>query len=366
MTSDKKPSKILFLSVATLVLLGILILASVSAVFSIERFGKSSYLLEHQFLRGFLLGLLGAIIAFFMPLEKIKKLSPWFFVICLVLLGILAFSKIGMKIFGAVSWLKIGELSFQPSEFLKPALIVYLAAWLAKDELFKKSIKVKPLLPFLLILGVVAALLIAQPDVGTFGVIALIAAAMFFIAKTPLWQNFSLWGLGAVSFIALVKLAPYRFDRWLVFLNPGLDPMGKSYQIGQSLIAIGSGGATGLGLGLSRQKFGFLPQTIGDAIFPVFAEETGFLGSVILIGVILFFVWCGFSVCAKIKDRFSQIAGSGICIWIGLQALINIGSMTGLLPVTGVPLPLVSYGGSHLAAELIGLGILMNIAKKAT
>ncbi len=358
MINDKKLSKALFLSIATLVLFGILILASVSAVFSIERFGKSSYLFEHQFLRGFLLGLFGAIIAFFMPLEKIKKLGPWFFVVCLVLLGILAFSKIGLKVFGATSWLKLGALSFQPSEFLKPAFIVYLAAWLAKDEFSKKK-----LLPFLLILGLIAVLLIIQPDVGTLGVIALIAAAMFFIAKTPLWQNFFLWGLGIGSFMALVKLAPYRFDRWLVFLNPGLDPMGKSYQISQSMIAIGSGGATGLGLGLSRQKFGFLPQTIGDAIFPVFAEEAGFVGTFILIAVFIFFLWCGFSVCAKAKDKFSQIAGSGICIWIGLQALINIGSMTGLLPLTGVPLPLISYGGSHLAAELVGLGILMNIAK---
>lgn len=372
MKITKSPFKILLLAAILLISMGILILASVSAVFSIEKYGRASYLLEHQLLYGLLLGIVGGLIAFFTPLTEIKKLSFWFFAIGILSLAVLLIlPEIGLEAFGSGSWLRLGGLSIQPSELFKVAFILYLAAWFSREEsvsskVLKKSESssfFKPLVPFLTILGLISFLLIIQPDVGTLSIIAIIAAGMFFLAGTPLWQNVVFWIFAAGFLALLIKIARYRLERWLVFLNPGLDPMGAGYQLKQSLITIGSGGLLGLGLGLSRQKFGFLPETIGDSIFPVFAEETGFIGVIALVMVFLLFVWQGFLVSRQSKDKFSQLAGTGICIWIGFQALINICSMVGIMPLTGVPLPFVSYGGSHLLSEMIGLGVLLNIAK---
>ncbi|MBI4359188.1 MAG: cell division protein FtsW [Candidatus Nealsonbacteria bacterium] len=372
MKTFKKPDSILLVASLTLVLLGVLILASVSAVFSIERFGKPDYLLNHQLLYGLAPGLFLGLIAFLIPLEKIKKISPWIFVFNLFFLVLLISSRLGLNLVGASRWIGLGPVNFQPSEFLKISLILYLAAWLTRPESSSAAPKVakkpwdklSPGLPFLFILGLVTLLLAPQPDVGTLSVVASIALVVFFLSGTPWWQNASLWLLGAAALAFLIKIAPYRLNRWLVFLNPDLDPMGRGYQLKQALIAIGSGGFLGLGLGLSRQKFGFLPQTIGDAIFPVFAEEAGFLGALILISVLLIFVWQGFRVSRLNKDKFSQLVGAGLSFWIGFQALTNISSLAGLLPLTGVPLPFVSYGGSHLVAELIGVGILLNISRE--
>ena len=371
MKTFKKPDPILLAASLILVLLGVLILASVSAVFSMEKTGQPNYLLNHQLLYGLLPGLILGLMAFFFPLEKLKNISFWLFVLNLFFLGLLVSSRIGLNLMGASRWISLGPITFQPSEFLKISLILYLAAWLTKQEVVSRAngksrffAQLNPLLPFLLILGVVTLLLALQPDIGTLAIIALMATVMFFLSGAPWWQNISIWVSGATIFAFLIKIAPYRLNRWLVFLNPDLDPMGRGYQLKQSLIAIGSGGFFGLGLGLSRQKFGFLPQTIGDAIFSVWAEEAGFFGAAILILVFLIFIWQGFRVSRLSKDKFSQLIGAGISFWIGFQALANIFSMTGLSPLTGVPLPFVSYGGSHLTAELIGIGLLLNISKE--
>jgi cell division protein FtsW len=372
MKTFKKPDSILFLTITLLLGLGILILGSVSPVFSMERFKNPNYLLNHQLLFGFLPGLFLGVIAFFVPIEKIKKFAFWFFLINIFLLGLLFISKTGLKFLGAIRWLDLGLFAFQPSEFLKLTFILYLSAWFAKkDQDAKNKIKrnwrerVGFLLPFLAIIGVIAVFLTLQPDIGTLGIVAITGLAMFFLAGTPLWQTILAVFTGVAALGLLIKMAPYRLSRLLIFLNPGADPTGQGYQISQALIAIGSGGIFGVGLGLSRQKFGFLPQTIGDAIFPVFAEETGFVGAVILISLFLIFLWRGLQIAFRTKDRFSQIVAIGISAWIGSQALINICSMTGLAPLTGVPLPFVSYGGSHLVTEMIGLGILLNISKQA-
>ena len=370
MRNFKKPEYILFLASLTLILLGVLILANVSAVYSMEKFGEPNYLLKHQILYGLLPGLALGIAGFLVPLELIKKYAFWLFFTNLLFLGLLAVSKIGLNFFGASRWINLGPIVFQPSEFLKLSLIVYLGAWLANQDFSSKSAlkkrffaRFKPLVPFLMIVGIIAVLLALQPNIGTLGIILLIASVMFFLSGTPFWQNLSIWASGIAMLGLLIKIAPYRLNRWLVFINPDLDPMGRGYQLKQSLISIGSGGILGLGLGMSRQKFGFLPQTIGDAIFPVFAEETGFIGGIILVGLFLIFLWQGFKIARLSRDRFSQLLGIGISFWIGFQALINICSMTGLFPLTGVPLPFISYGGSHLVSELAGLGILLNISK---
>ena len=170
--------------------------------------------------------------------------------------------------------------------------------------------------------------------------------------------------LVAGSLIALIKIAPYRAERMLVFFQPGIDPLGIGFQAKQALIAVGSGGIAGVGLGMGIQKFGFLPQPISDSIFAIFAEETGFIGALALIFLFLMFLWRGFRIAKKTQNKFFQLTAIGITSWIIVQAFVNIGSMIGLLPITGIPLPFISYGGSHLIAELVGIGILLNISKQ--
>lgn len=371
MKSFKKPDSVLLASIILLLGLGLVILGSVSPVYSMERFNDANYLMSHQILLGLLPGLVSGIFFFFLPLEKLKKISFFIFLTAVFLLSLLFLSKFGLKFLGASRWLNVGGLfTFQPAEFLKLAFIIYLAAWLSRKtsseaEKPKKVwlSKLGLLAPFLVICGLIAILLALQPDVGTLGIVSFIGLAMFFMAGTPLWQTGSIILLGLAGLGLLIKIAPYRLSRLLIFLNPGADPTGQGYQISQALIAVGSGGFLGVGLGLSRQKFGFLPQTIGDAIFPVFAEEAGFLGAAILVLLFLIFLWRGLKTAFLAKDSFSRLLAVGIASWIGGQALINIGSMTGLLPLTGVPLPLVSYGGSHLAVEMASLGILLNVSK---
>jgi cell division protein FtsW len=275
---------------------------------------------------------------------------------------------------GASRWLNLGVFTFQPSELLKLTFILYLAVWLARPSFAKQNLGgsntknriSQTFIPFLIVLGVIAILLILQPDISTLGVIGLSALALYFIAATPVWQTFLIVLAGIGGLIALIKYEPYRFNRLLVFLKPETDPMGIGYQIKQALIAVGSGGVMGVGLGMSHQKFGFLPQSIGDSIFAIFAEETGFVGALILISLFLIFAWRGFKIAKDSKDKFHQLLVTGITFWITLQAFINIGSMVGILPLTGIPLPFISYGGTALVNELIAMGILLNISKQTS
>lgn len=368
MVSFKKPNLILCLTALTWLSLGFLVLGSVSATLSIEKFGDPAYLLRHQFFYGLLPGLALCFFFFFLPREILKKISLWFFLATLFLAGLLLVSKIGLKFLGASRWLNLGVVVFQPAELLKLSSILYLSSWFAghkpTEKIKSRFGRLMPLLPLLLIASIITVLLAAQPDIGTLSIVLLTAAAIFFLAPTPLWQNFLLWASGAAGLALLIRLAPYRLNRLMIFLHPDIDPMGQGYQLKQSLIAIGAGGLLGVGPGLSEQKFGFLPETIGDAIFPVFAEEWGFLGTALLVSLILIFIWQGLRVSRLARDEFSRLVAAGISLWIGLQALVNICSMSGLLPLIGVPLPFVSYGGSHLVAELTGLGILLNISKE--
>jgi len=207
-------------------------------------------------------------------------------------------------------------------------------------------------------------LLIKQPDISTLGIIGSTALVMYFVASTPIWQTFSVFLIAVSGLVILIKLAPYRFNRLLVFLEPMTDPMGIGYQIKQALIAIGSGGILGVGLGMSRQKFGFLPQSIGDSIFAIFGEETGFIGAIILISLFSILAWRGFITARNSPDKFSQLLSAGITFWITIQAFINIGSTIGILPLSGIPLPFISYGGTALINELVAMGLLLNVSKQ--
>jgi len=367
---------LLFGIILVLIFSGILILASVSASFSLQTFGTTYYFLSHQFFVGLLPGLLVGLTLFLLPLTMLKKWSLPALIFSILLLLLTFLPIIGVES-GAHRWIFLGPFSFQPSELLKLTFIIYLAALLAnkipkRGEFHQKkkwSVKSllegkEALLPFAVVTGVISFLLIAQPDISTLGVIGLTGIIMYFVSGTPWWHTPFMIGGGIATLLVLIQMAPYRFSRIKVFLDPSLDPLGQGYQMKQALIGIGSGGLTGIGLGLSFQKFGFLPEPISDSIFAVVAEELGFIGATFLVLLFLLFAWRSFSLARRIEDPFAKIATIGIASWITLQAFINMGSITGLLPLTGIPLPFISYGGSALAVELIAMGILLKMTRQ--
>lgn len=369
MTSKKshRPDYFLAIIVAALLFLGVLILAGVSAISSQEKFGNASYYLFHQIAYGIGVGILLGFVAFKISLSWLRKWGWLLLLINLVLMTLVFIPKLGIVSGGAPRWINLGFFTFQPSETLKLTFILYLSAWLASRGRNSSKEKRKDwkitLFPFLLILGIITFLLIRQSDVSTLGVIIVVGSLVYFLANTPLLHSVLIFSIIAGGFFALIKFSPYRVQRVLVFLGSEIDPMGMGYQIKQALIAIGSGGIFGLGLGMSGQKFGFLPQTMSDSIFAIFAEEAGFVGALILVVLFLLFLWRGFRIAKKSRDKFSRLLALGITSWICIQAFINTGAMTGILPLTGIPLPFISYGGSHIVAELIGIGILLNISK---
>jgi cell division protein FtsW len=364
----KQPDYALLGVIGLLLAAGLLILASVSAPFSYQKFDNTYYFLKHQITHGLLPGLILGFLAFKINLSLIKKWSPLFLLGNLILMALVFVPHIGLEIDGASRWISLGPISLQPSETLKVAFFLYLAAWLANRTPGEKTPKEKKLnqtfLVFSAIVGFIAVALISQPDVSTFGLICFVALIMYFANNTPIWHSLSMIALGFGALAFLVKLAPYRMNRVTVFFNPEADPMGIGYQLKQSLIAIGSGGATGAGFGLGVQKLGLLPQPIADSIFAVFSEETGFVGSLFLLSLFLLFLWRGFKIAKEAENRFEQLLALGITSWITLQAFINIGAMMGLFPLTGIPLPFVSYGGTALITVLVGAGLLLNISQK--
>ncbi|MFH1180924.1 MAG: putative lipid II flippase FtsW [bacterium] len=367
----KKPDYVFLGIVIALVFLGIIILTSASAPFSLKNFDTPYYFLNHQIIFGLLPGAVLAFCVYKMDLQKIKKIAPVLFLINLTLLGIIFLPGIGAESGGASRWIKMGPISFQPAEFLKLTFILYLASWLAnKTERTGKFLKnednsTQTFIVFLAILGLISLFLALQPDVSTLAILAATAGIMYFLNQTPLRHSGLALLAGAGSLAALVKFAPYRINRLLIFLNRNIDPSGHGYQIDQSLIAVGSGGVWGRGFGMSGQKLGFLPQSISDTIFAVFAEETGFAGGVILVLLLALFLWFGFRIAKKSRNKFAKLAAIGITSWISIQGFVNIGAMIGILPIAGIPLPFVSYGGSALITEMIGAGLLLNISKSS-
>ncbi|MCX6765045.1 MAG: FtsW/RodA/SpoVE family cell cycle protein, partial [Candidatus Nealsonbacteria bacterium] len=273
---------------------------------------------------------------------------------------------IGVVSGGALRWLNVGFTTVQPSEILKLSFIIYLATWLDSKLKEKKQFhdSKKTFIPFICILGFIFVLFYLQSNASTLILIFSIALSMYFLSSTPLWQSMFLGLGGAFGAAFLILFEPYRLNRLMVSLGIIKDPMGLGYQINQSLISIGSGGFFGNGLGSSSQKLGsFLPQTMSDSIFSVFAEELGFIGAMMVLSLfIVIFIRC-IRIGQKTEDKFSQLFVIGFGSWICLQAFINIGAMIQLIPLTGIPLPFISYGGSHIIMELIGAGVVLNISK---
>jgi len=366
---------ILFFLIVFFVGSSILFFSCLSTPASLQKYGNGHYYLLHQILFGFLPAIVAGVIGYKISLHWLKKWAPAFVLVNLVFLFLVFLPKFGVSGGGASRWLNLGFASIQPSEFLKITAILYLSAWIASKlsethALDWKSITKKGyhnviyiFVPFIVFLGIITVALFLQKDASTLGVVALTLLALYFSAKTPLWHTLLviLGGMGAL--LALIKIEPYRLDRLMMLFHADTDPLGKGYQLKQSLISLGSGGVFGQGLGMSTQKFGFLPQAMTDSIFAIIGEEMGIIGGLILIAAFIFLLWLGIKIAKESNDRFSKMVAVGITFWIALQAFINMASVSAIFPLAGIPLPFFSYGGSHLLVELFSVGLLLNISK---
>ncbi len=316
----------------------------------------------NQLVLGLGCGSIAMFIAVRLPYRIYRTYALWIYIIGIISLIAVFIPHIGMNHGGARRWVDIGSFSFQPSEVYKLAFIIYFATWLAgvkqKVTTFKYG-----MLPYLIVTGISGALILAQPDTATFGVIAMAGTAMYISAGAK-WRYIFAMGLIGILAIGILALTrPYIRDRIHTFINPTNDPSGKGYQIQQSLIAIGSGGVLGRGFGQSVQKFGFVPEPIGDSIFAIAGEEFGFVGSSLIILLYLFFALRGLVIASRIQDAFGRLLIIGIVILITAGSMVNIASMLGIIPLSGIPLLFMSHGGTALFFTLISVGIMLNVSK---
>jgi cell division protein FtsW len=294
-----------------------------------------------------------------------RKYALYIFIISII--GTLAvfIPGLGMTHGGATRWLDLGITTVQPSELLKIGFIIYLATWLSgvsgKIEEWKYG-----LLPFVGVVGTVGVVMLLQPDTDTFMIMGFAGMAMFLTAGAK-WRDIGILVVSAILMLTIVAFArPYVMDRIMTFMNPDADPLGSGYQIQQSLIAVGSGGFAGRGFGQSIQKFEYLPEPTSDSIFAVYAEEFGFLGTALLIIGFVFMTMRGYKTATQAKDIFGTLLVVGFMTLIAAQAFLNIGAMVALAPLSGLPLPFISHGGTALAATLASLGIVLNVSKYRT
>ncbi|MFH1182805.1 MAG: putative lipid II flippase FtsW [Candidatus Moraniibacteriota bacterium] len=354
---------ILLLTTFGLVVFGLVMIASGGIARSLAVYNEPYYFFNHQFIYGFLPGVVVWFLFQKMDYHLWQKWALPFFAITVLLLLVVLIPGIGTTFKGAQRWINLGSLSFQPTELCKLSLIVYLAAWLTSSRQ-KILASLKGFLGFIFILGLLGVLIMNQPDMGTMGIIAVIAFSMYFVSGARFIFLITLVAGGLSAFWLLIKTAPYRMQRLLSFLDPASDPQGISYQINQALIALGSGGIQGVGLGHGRQKFNYLPEPVGDSIFAILGEEMGLIGCVFLISLFLILAWRGFLIAKNAPDPFGKLLAAGITSWFVFQAFINIAAISAIIPLTGVPLPFVSYGGSALIFALGAMGILLNISKQ--
>lgn len=304
---------------------------------------------------------------FFMmtPYGLWKKYSKLILLGGFLLLGLVLIPGVGLVRNGAQSWIGIGAFSIQPSEFMKLGLIMFLSTYLTYNQKYITSFK-KGFFPSIILVFTAFGLIMLQPDLGTGVVLVLTCMILIFIAGAKLSHFFGLASLGVVAFLLLIISAPYRIKRITAFINPWEDPLGDGFQIIQSLYALGPGGLMGVGLGDSIQKYFYLPEPQTDFIFAILGEELGFIGgsAVIILFGLLF--WRGIKIALTTQDEFGRYLALGITAMLAIQVMINISVVIGLIPVTGITLPFLSYGGSSLTLTLCAVGILLNISKSST
>ncbi len=355
-----------FGAVVVLLFFGLVVLSSASSVVALQRFDDSYFFVKRQLMLGVLPGILALYIFAKLDYHILKKLSFIIFVAMIVFLLIPFVPGVGSTLgTGAYSWIVIGNYSLQPAEFAKIGVVIFFAAYMSqignKIREFKSG--------FLVILGlgmIPIVCIILQPDIGTVSILFAILYAMLFFGYAKYLHLALLAFAGIVLFFIMIWAAPYRAARFTTFLHPELDPLGQGYHINQAFLAIGSGGMFGLGLGHSRQKFAYLPEVHADSIYAVMAEELGFFVASAFLLLLLYVSFRGFMIAKHAPDDFGRLLVSGIIAWFVIQSFLNIGAMVGLLPLTGVPLPFVSHGGTALMVALAGVGIVVNVSKQSS
>ncbi len=348
-----------------LILIGLIMLMSASGPSAFSQTGDRLFFVTRQLLRGFLPGLLAFLFFALIDYRKWRMFASVALGASLGLLMLVYIPGIGQRLGGSLSWVSLGPITFQPSEFVKMSFLVYLAAWLANrkgDDAHKLE---TGLIPFASALGAVVLLLVMQPDTGSMAVILGTSVLLYFISGAPFYWFLGIGaaGFGLIAF--LIKASSYRAARFMTFLHPELDPKGIGYHINQAILAIGTGGWFGLGYGHSRQKFLYLPEVESDSIIAVIAEEMGFVMLTLLLVLFAVLIWRCFWIAKQSKNRFGMYLAAGFGSWMFIQTVLNIGSMTGLLPMTGVTLPFISYGGSSLLVLLAMSGLVAGIPRYA-
>lgn len=343
--------------------IGLLVLFSASVIIAQKEHSDVFYFIKKQIFQGILFGGFLSFLASKISLNFWRKLSPLLLIFNIFLMILCFIPPFKVTNAYALRWLKIGPFVFQPSEFFKITYFAFLAGLLSRYSLWeRKKIFGKPFIIFLLSLGIISGLMFIQPSTGSVIIIGLASLVVYFVSGLSFKQFLFLLIMGTLVLGYLIKVTPYRLERFLSFYKGEEDPLKSGYHIQQSLIGIGSGGIFGVGFLKSVQKFFYLPEAHTDSVFSVMAEEFGFVGSIIIIIIYLSFLLAGFKIASQTLNHFNRYFAVGLISHIGFQAFINIAVMTRLIPATGVPLPFISYGSSSLIVTLVSVGILTKIA----
>jgi len=345
----------LFFLTCILCVIGLLFVFEASVAEAYASFGNQFYFVKQQAI-SFVIGLVGLGVGTLIPTVFWKKISPAMYALSVFLLILVFIPGIGFEVNGARRWIEVAGFSFQPVEVVKFGMIIFFANWMERHQ---------KLPPFLFLTGLPVALLFLQPDMGSALIVISIAFGLYFLAGAP-WKTFLATGGAGVGLLALlIMVSPYRLRRIATFLDPESDPLGASFHIRQIVIALGNGGLIGQGIGNSRQKFSYIPEASTDSIFSIVAEEIGFLGCVVIILLFALFLRFAHQISRKPPiGTYDHLLAHGILIWLGMQVILNLSAVVALVPLTGVPLPFFSYGGTSLVMVLSVVGILIGIGRK--
>lgn len=349
--------------ITTLNLLGMVMVLSASSVTALDTYGSTWTVATRQ--GGWMLVSMALCLALMrVDYHRWRRLALPALAVSIALLVLVFVPGLGRNINGSSRWLGYGPFSLQPSELAKLTVLVFAADLLARRAAWVHDVQLT-LRPVVAVYAGVALLLMLQPNLGTTLVLGAIVLSVLFVAGTPLVPLVGVGALGALGAAVLALAAPYRRARVLAFLDPWADYQDSGYQNIQSLVGIASGGISGVGLGQSRAKWGFLPYAHTDFIFAIVAEELGLLGALVVVALFVALCVLGARAALLAPDRFGMLIAAGVTVWFGVQAFVNIGAVIGILPITGVPLPFVSYGGSSLLFSMAGAGLLLNVARQA-
>ena len=357
------PDMWLFGVAVVLLSAGVVMVYSASAVVAADRFGDPYFFLKKQLFWA-LLGSVGMLVAVRIDYRRLERFVLPALVLAGVLLVLVLIPPIGQAINGTRRWIRLGPVSFQPAELAKVALVFYLAAFVARRQEEVADVR-RGLLPPLLVAGSFAALVLVQPDLGNCLTLVALTFGLLYLAGSPV--RYLAWAIApALPLLALaIYAAPYRLRRVTAFWDPWADPRGSGFQIIQSWLAFGNGGLVGQGIGASRQKLFYLPESHTDFIFAVVGEELGFIGAAAFVALFAVLVWRGLRVGLRTSEPFGAYLALGITLLIATQTLVNLGVVTGLLPTKGLPLPFISFGGSALSMTMLSTGVLLNISQHA-